>query len=199
MTGSSPSALSPESRGNRSPDDVTGLLRRVEAGDAAAQNDLWQFLYRELHAHAARAMRAQRPDHTLQPTALVHEVWLRIEGACGACHGREHFLATVSRAMRQVLVDAARKSKAHKRTPTGKRAPLEELVVEFEERSIDLEQLDRALKTLAQADPEMARVVELRFFAGADMEEIARMVGMSKRTLERRWRATRAWLGAQIG
>lgn len=198
MPSSPPTALSPEPE-NRSQSDVTGLLRRVEAGDPAAQNELWQFLYRELHAHAARAMRAQRPDHTLQPTALVNEVWLRIEGSLGGLHGREHFLATVSRAMRQVLVDAARKSKAHKRTPSGKRTPLEELVVEFEERSIDLEALDRALKTLAQADPEMARVVELRFFAGADMEEVARVVGMSKRTLERRWTATRAWLGAQLG
>lgn len=194
------SALPPKPRKTRSPSDLTRLLRRVGSDDAAARNELWQVVYQELHALAARAMHAQRTDHTLQATALVHEVWLRVERSGGDCRDREHFLATVSRAMRQILVDAARARQADKRTPPGRRAPLEDLVIEFEERSsIDVEALDRALAALAEADPEMARVVELRFFAGAEMEEVARIVGMSKRTLERRWAATRAWLGAQMG
>ena len=127
-------------------------------GDPGAQEALWRFLYAELHAQARRTMRRQRPDHTLQPTALVNEVWLRVSRAGGAWRDREHFLATVSRAMRQVLVDAARARGSEKRTPLGARAALDDLLVDFEDRSFDLEALDHALSVLSQADPEMARV-----------------------------------------
>ena len=183
---------------NRLP-SATRLLLRMRAGDEVARGQLWEVLYSELHARAVRAMRDQRPGITLQPTALMNEVWIKMfAGGTPTWECRRHFLSCAARAMRQALVDAARTRDAAKRGGGAQRQPLEALVTCYENGAHDLVALDEALSALERMDPEMARVVEMRFFCGAEMEEIAATIGTSKRTLERRWRATRAWLAVRL-
>jgi RNA polymerase sigma factor (TIGR02999 family) len=163
-------------------------------------DELLAELYTELRARAERFMRGQPRDLTLQTTALVNEACLKLFGQerlAGA--DRTHLLALASTAMRSVLVDHARARGRVKRLPPGERLPIDEVHVAFEERAIDLLALDEALKKLAAFDPCMARVVELHFFGGLSLEDTASAVGMPLRTLERRWKATRAWLRAEVG
>ena len=180
--------------------DVTGLLRRIGTGDGAAEGELFQVLYAELHGRAQRQMEGQRPDHTLQATALVNEVWMRVARSGKAdWQDRNHFLATASRAMRQILVDHARARRRKKRSSEGERVPLDSLVESFEARSGDLASLDSALANLARRDPVLAKAVDLRFFGGLTMGEAARALGLAERTLARRWAVVRAWLKAELG
>lgn len=144
-------------------------------------------------------MRRQPPGHTLQATALVNEVYLRLAQEDGAnWKDRKHFLFTAARAMRQVLIDSARRRNAAKRGGGGERDELGEIAVEYADRSLDLEALHRALEKLAVFDPLMTRAVELRFFAGCGMDEVAELLGLPRRTLDRRWSATRAWLYGEV-
>lgn len=176
------------------------LRRAFESGDEAARAQLFTLLYDELHARAKRLARQHGGHETVCATAIVNEVFVRIAGA-GACSwkDRDHFLAAASRAMRHVLIDYARARGRLKRTPDGVQLGIEEIVGHYEERAVDLEALDRALTRMVEFNPEMARAVELRFFGGASVDETARLLGMPKRTLERRWEAARAWLRAEIG
>jgi RNA polymerase sigma factor (TIGR02999 family) len=163
-------------------------------------DELLAELYTELRARAERFMRGQPRDLTLQTTALVNEACLKLFGQerlAGA--DRTHLLALASTAMRSVLVDHARARGRVKRLPPGERLPIDEVQVAFEERAIDLLALDEALKKLAVFDSCMARVVELHFFGGLSLEDTASAVDMPLRTLERRWKATRAWLRAEVG
>lgn len=178
-----------------SPGDITALLRDVAEGSETAEAELFQAIYGELHRRAGALMRNQPKEHTLQATALVGEVYAKLFGAVASNWAdRQHFMLTASRAMRQILVDHARKKSANKRQ--GNHVPLEDefIVAEFENRAIDIEALHRALEKLASINPVMARGVELRFFGGIPVEECARILDLSVRSFHRRWSMTRAWL-----
>jgi RNA polymerase sigma-70 factor, ECF subfamily len=182
-------------------DEIALLLERVTRGDSDAVSALLEHLYGELHRLAAREMRKERAEHTLQPTALLHEAYLKLIGTRENVHfeNRAHFMALAARAMRSILVDHARRKKAVRRTAPGERVSEEGLVAEFEERAIDLLALDAALEKLQANDPRMVRIVELRFFGGLSIEETAQAVGTSTRTVERELMTARAWLRKEIG
>jgi RNA polymerase sigma factor (TIGR02999 family) len=141
-------------------------------------------------------------DHTLQPTALVNEAWLRLAKAApktdGAYRDREHFLLVASRAMRSALVDQARRRGAQKRDAGGARVPLAVVVQLYEDRGIDVLSLDEALERLAEGEPRQSRVVELSFFGGLTHPEIARTIEVSLATVERDWRMARMWLREEL-
>jgi RNA polymerase sigma factor (TIGR02999 family) len=175
---------------------VTRLLKRVEEGDSGASDQLFMLVYDELHRMADRQMRRQRPDHTLQATALVNEAYIRVFGQ--DWRDRDHFLSVAARAMRSILVDHARKKTTAKRTPGGQRVPLDELTQTYEDRAIDLVAMDEALNRLAEVDPNMVRLVELRFFAGLSMEESASFLNISTRKAQKEWSTARAWLRREV-
>lgn len=176
---------------------VTRLLRRAQDGDGQAADRLFTLVYDELHRMADLEMRRQRPDHTLQTTALVNEAYLRVFGR--EWRDRQHFLSVASKAMRSILVDYARKRNSAKRKVTGERVRLDDLTEDYEARAIDLVALDEALDRLAEVDPNLVRLVELRFFAGLTMEQIAGFLGISVRKANKEWSTARAWLRRAIG
>ncbi len=183
---------------DRQDQDVTLLLQGLHRGEEKAKERLLELLYADLRRRAARAIQRQPGDHTLQPTELVSEAYMRLVGERDEpWANRSHFLAVASQAMRQILVDHARKRNSAKRS-AGTRVPFDPLLVVYEERAYDLPSLDEALLRLAEFDPEMARAVELRFFGGLSIQETADALGTSKRTFERRWRAARVWLLAEM-
>jgi RNA polymerase sigma factor (TIGR02999 family) len=183
-------AMIPESH----PDTVVVLLHRIRDGDRAALDQLLGVAYVELHAIAERQMSHERTGHTLQPTALVHEAFLRlIGGATLEFQDRLHFFRAASQTMRRVLVDHARARGAAKRG-NGIRITLDHDMVAAEDRTIDLLILDDALTQLAAAEPRWAQVVELRFFAGLDAAEVAEALHTSTATVQRDWRFAKAWL-----
>jgi RNA polymerase sigma factor (TIGR02999 family) len=164
--------------------------------DEGAADELMPLLYDQLRATAGRLMSGQRADHTLQATALVNEAWLKLAGPVRGAEweGRGHFLRVAARAMRHVLVDHARAAGTDKRGADAVKLPLDELLIEAEERVRDVGAFDEALRELEAVDPELAQVVELRFFGGLTNEEVGRALGLSKPTVERRWRAARLFL-----
>jgi RNA polymerase sigma-70 factor (ECF subfamily) len=170
---------------------VTVLLRAWAQGDEAAGDRLFAILYSELRRQAGRYMRRERRSHTLQPSGLVHEAYLRLAASPDLdWHDRAHFFAIAARVMRQVLVDHARRRRAAKR---------EGCHVTFEEADApvappEVLDLENALKELVVLDPQQARVVELRFFGGLDVQETAEVMGLSERTVKREWQTARAWL-----
>ena len=155
-------------------------------------------LQRELRDMAHRFMRGERPEHTLQTTALVNEAWLKLSKSDQQACDRIAFLAYAARAMRQILVDHARTRDRLKRGGASTKQPLDELVLACEERSGDLVALDAALEQLAQHDPTKAQLIELRFFGGLEMIEAAETLGLARRTAERHWTMARAWLKSQL-
>ncbi|MCB9915042.1 MAG: sigma-70 family RNA polymerase sigma factor [Planctomycetes bacterium] len=158
--------------------------------------ELLQVAYAQLRELAERYLRRERIDHTLQPTALVHEAWLRLEGD-GAWRDRTHFFATAARAMRHVLVDHARARRRAKRGGGWARVELDP-GLGLDERELDLVDLDRALAELAARDERQAALVELRFFGGLAMPAVAEVLGVSLGTAERDWRFARAWLARAL-
>lgn len=175
--------------------DATRLLKLVADGDPKAASELLPMLYAELRRMAEGQMRGQRSDHTLQPTALVHEAWMRLVDHDGRDFpSRSHFFALAAKAMRSILVDHARRRGAQKRGGKADRLPLDDNVALTEEDNQAILDLDNALERLAEFDPELARVVELRFFGGMSSEEAGEALGVSGRTVERSWRTARAWL-----
>jgi RNA polymerase sigma factor (TIGR02999 family) len=180
--------------------DVTRLLHRMRAGEEGAADALFAAVHAELARLAERQMRAQRPGHTLQPTALVHEAWLRLAGdGVGEFEGRGHFLAVAARAMRSVLVDGARRRQADKRGPDARRVTLcDELIGAPAPAELVLE-LEDALGKLAELDAELARVAEMRIFAGLSCAEVAEANGAPLRSTERAWATARAWLQRALG
>jgi len=182
-----------------SPQDVTRLLKDLRAGREEAGEELFALVYDELHALAGSYMRFERRDHTLQATALVHEVYLRLWGGKGApCESHSHFMCVAAQAMRRVLIDHARRKLADKRGKDRTSRALEEIIVSFEESPADLLVLDAALEKLSEADPLAVRMVELRFFGGLNVEETARILGISPRSVVRKWRVTRTWLKQRL-
>ena len=177
---------------------VTRLLHLVRAGDQQAASDLIPMLYRELHMLADRAMRAERHNHTLQPTLLVDEAYLQLLPSNKIeWQNKAHFLALASNTMRRVLVDHARSAKAAKR-PGGHQQVELTSRVHIGEQALDVLDLNNALENLTQFDERLGSIVEMRFFAGMSFEEIAETLGISLRTAKRDWALARAWLHAAL-
>ena len=184
---------------DRSPGDITVLLAELGAGNRTAESRLMPLVYAELRRLAGRYMRRERPDHTLQPTALVHEAYLRLVGQREiSWQNRAHFFGVAAQLMRRILVDHARAHRAEKRGGHETKIALEEGLAFAQGKSADLLALDEALTRLAQQDPRQCRAVELRFFAGLSEDEVAEVLGISTRTLKRDWRVARAWLYKEI-
>lgn len=179
--------------------DLTRVLRSAQEGDLQAAQQLAALLYDELREIARREMAAERRDHTLQPTALVHEAYLRLVGGDATFADRESFFAAAANAIRRVLVEHARKRGREKRGGAHLRVPLEGLDVAETFEDHELLALDDALESLARVDPTKARIVELRFFAGMSVEELAKALKTSESTLQREWRMARAWLRERMG
>jgi len=184
-------------------EDITAYLHAWEQGDDRALETLLPMVYAELRAIAARHIRAERPGHTLQPTALANEAYLRLrELGDVPWHDRTHFFAIASRIMRRVLVDHARARTAQKRGADAPRVELMEGLNDALQPAMDAEELidlDRALDTLAATEPRLARLVEVRFFGGLTIEEAAAVLGCSPRTAKRDWAFARAWLLHRLG
>ena len=176
--------------------DVTALLRAWSNGDPEAGERLLPIVYGDLRRQAARLLRGERRDHTLEPTALVHETYLRLveqRGADWRC--RAQFFGVAAQAMRRILVDHARRHGARKRGGSWDRITLDENRQAWPaERDVDVLALEDALGELATLDPDKVRLVELRFFAGLSLEETAEVLGVSPSTVSREWRLARAWL-----
>ncbi|MCC6928157.1 MAG: sigma-70 family RNA polymerase sigma factor [Gemmatimonadaceae bacterium] len=178
--------------------DVTRLLLELQHGQDGASDQLVRLVYSELHDLAVHYMRNERADHTLQPTALVHEAYMRLVDQRNATwQNRSHFFGIAAQAMRRILVDHARRKRATKREG-GERVTLDESVAEAPQRSVDLIALDDALLKLAALDPRQAKVVELRYFGGLDIEQVAESLGISPATVKRDWTFARAFLQREM-
>ncbi|MGD2116247.1 MAG: ECF-type sigma factor [Acidobacteriota bacterium] len=181
--------------------DITHHLHRWTRGEPRAVEDLVPLVYRELHTIAEAYARRERPDHTLQSTAVVHEAFLKLfsgEPPAIDWENRSHFLGIAARVMRQVLVDHSRRKGADKRGGDARRTTLPPEPTSEALRPVGLDDLDTALKALEAVAPDEARVVELRFFGGLTLEETAECTGVSRKTVVRRWRRARAWLRTQL-
>ena len=178
---------------------VTELLAEAGRGDREAWKALVPLVYDELKKLADAEMHRERAGHTLQPTALVNEAYLRLVNLKEAkFNSRAHFFGAAAQAMRRILVDHARAKRAVKRGGSAERAELDSSLVSFEERSTDLLALDESLRRLAAMDAQQAHIVELRFFGGLTFEEVAQVIGVSLSSVERQWRIARAWLLKEI-
>lgn len=175
--------------------DVTRLLRDWKQGDDAALEQLTPLVYQELHRLADSYLRRERPGHTLQPTALVHEAYMRLIGQSHPeWQSRAHFYGVAARLMRQILVDHARSHRAAKRGGGDRKLSLEDVTLFSAERSAELVALDDALNELTKVDPRKSQAVELRFFGGLTAEEIGEALGISVATVGRELRMAEAWL-----
>lgn len=178
--------------------EVSRLLQAASAGDADALAKIVPLVYDELRRIASAYLRRERSDHTLQTTSLVHESYLRLVGQADlSWRNRAHFRAIAANTMRRVLVDHARARSAQKRGG-GQRVALEDDAGITSARSVDVQAVDQALTRLAELDPQQARVVELRFFAGLSVEEAAAALGISTATVKRDWAMARAWLRREL-
>ena len=179
--------------------DVSGLLRAWRAGDIEARDRLLPVMYEELRRRAAHHLRRERVGHTLQPTALVHEAYLRlVKQDRTAWQNRAQFLGVASKMMRRILVDRARARNRVKRSGAWARVTLDAEVAQSQGQPIEVLDLDRALDELAAFDSRKSQVAELRFFGGLSLEESGHVLGLSVATLEREWQAARAWLYARL-
>jgi len=184
---------------SRRTNDVTACLAALSQGDKSALDRLVPLVYDELRRQAAGFLRKESPGHSLQPTALVHEVFLKLADQTRVSwKGRSHFFAIGAQAMRRILVDHARKKKRVKRGGGRQRITLEEALVLSPRRGEDVLDLDDALVRLAQLDSRQAQIVEMRFFGGLTVQEVAEVLGVSKRTVEAEWTMIRAWLRREL-
>ncbi len=179
-------------------DPVSRLLERMAEGDAAAGHELYPQLFRELHGMAHRLMRGERHGHTLQTTALVNEAWLRFKPEASTPETRAHFMFLAARAMRQVLVDHARKRNAKKRDGGERHALFDDVLARWEGDPTELLTLDAALDRLGERDEALRRLVELRYYAGCTLEEAGNLMGMTVRQVHRRWTFARGWLRREL-
>ena len=183
--------------------DVTGLLEAIERGDSRAADELLPLVYDELRALAASRLAREAPGQTLQATALVHEAYLRLVGPGGRgdasqWDGRGHFFAAAAEAMRRILVDKARRDNTQKRGGGLTRHDIEAADLVAPGASADLLALDEALTTLARSEPRLARLVELRYFAGLTSKQAAEALGVSPRTADSDWAYAKAFLLAEL-
>lgn len=178
---------------------MTRLLLRLTDGDRAVLDDLLPLIYSELRRQAANYLRRERVGHTLQPTALVHEAYLRlVDQTQVQWQNRAHFLGVAAQMMRRILVDHARQHQAEKRGGDFQKISLDENIDVSGVRAADVVALDEALARLHELDPQKSRVVELRFFGGLSVEETAEVLGVSAPTVKRQWRMAKAWLYGQV-
>jgi RNA polymerase sigma factor (TIGR02999 family) len=181
--------------GDVSSKSVTGLLLKWRAGDQEALKTLIPIVYRELRSMARRHLRRERPDHTLESAALVHEAYLRLaQQDASYLQNRTHFFAVASELMRHILVSHARARRALKREAGGCKLALDEAVASSRARDVDLVALDDALNSLAELDARQSRIVELRFFGGLSIEDTSEVLGVSPVTIKREWSTAKAWL-----
>ena len=180
------------------PGDVTRLLQALGADEPAVQGVL-PLLYDELRRLAGGYLRRERPDHTLQPTALVHEAYLKLAAQDRVrWRNRAHFIGVAAQVMRRILVDHARASHAAKRGGEATRVPLDDVDPGRDGPSIDVFALDQAMTRLAAFDPRQARIVELRYFGGLTVEEVGELLDLSPATIKREWHLARAWIHREL-
>lgn len=178
--------------------DVSQLLFAWSHGDADALARLMPLVYDELRRLASSYLRRERPDHTLQPTALVHEAFLKLVGQELNLQNRAHFFGVAAQVMRCILVDHARGHDAAKRGSGVQHFALEEVLDTPDTSQVDVLALDEALNDLTRLDPQQARIVELRYFGGLTIEETAEVLGLSPATVKREWRLARTWLHREM-
>jgi len=174
------------------PEAITALLQAWSQGDREAGDRLIPLVYRELRRRAVHYFRRERPGHTLQPTALVHEAYVKLIGYNVPWRNRSHFFGVASNLMRQVLVDHARRRRRAKRE--GVRVILDDAIDVSAARGVDVVDLDEALTELSGLDPRQGRIVELRYFGGLTLQETAEALGISPATVKRDWNVAKAWL-----
>jgi RNA polymerase sigma factor (TIGR02999 family) len=180
-------------------DAISDALKALSDGESGALDRLFPIVYQEMRRLAAGYLRGERPGHTLQPTALAHEAYIRVVGHRGfTAQSRAQFLGLVARAMREVLVDHARRRRAQKRGGGQAPIPLDATIVVADGAAVEFDDLDRALKDLAKLSERQARVVEVRFFGGLTIEESAELLGISAVTVKRDWAVARAWLYREL-
>lgn len=182
------------------PKELTAILDRVGAGDRSATARLLPLVYHELRSLAGHFFERERPDHTLQPTALVHEAFARIAaGKDGEWTSREHFFEVAAKVMRHVLVDHARSKLSQKRGGDWQRVTINQDIALTSAADLDPLALEEALSKLERLHERQGRIVELRFLAGQSIEQIADILGLSRRTVELDWRTARAFLKRELG
>jgi RNA polymerase sigma-70 factor, ECF subfamily len=183
------------------PQGLTIILARARTGDERARGELIGLIYGELRRVASGLMRRERPDHTLPPTAVVHEAVIRLlgEAVFDKAADRSFLFASAARAMREVLIDHARRRNADRRGGNRRRVPLDAAVDYFEGQGLDVVAVHEALDRLAEVDARQAQVMTLRYFGGMTVSEVAEALGVSKVTVERDWRLARAWLVGRLG
>ena len=180
-------------------DHITELLRQARDGDEGALGELYPLIYEQLRALATAQMRNERDGHTLQPTALVNEAFLKLVDHDRASYNdRGHFMAIAATAMRRVLIDHARARGREKRGGGARKVALDDVLAGADARGLDLLALDEALQKLAAMDPRKARIVELRFFAGLSVTEAAAAMDVSEKTVKREWAVARGWLRREL-
>ena len=178
--------------------NLTQLLRATASGDRSQLDALMSAIYQDLHRLARKHMKVERDDHTLQPTALVHEAYMRLINQHSTdWKDRVHFFAIASRIIRRILVDHARERGAAKRGGSVRRVPFEE-INPVAAAGVDLLALDEALHELGEIDSQQAKIVELRYFSGLTVEEVAELLGIGKRTVDREWQCAKAWLFCRL-
>jgi RNA polymerase sigma factor (TIGR02999 family) len=177
---------------------ISALLHRVRAGDRQAESDLLDAVYQNLHAIAARQMRREALGHTLQPTALVGELYMKLQGQPIDWQDRTHFFVVAAMKVRRILLDHARKKSGQKAPPRNGRVDLEKVCLESNDRPDAMVMVDQALNRLAEHNPRQARVVEMRIFGGLQFEDIAGELGVAVRTVKRDWVWARALLSKQL-
>jgi len=181
--------------------NITELLHEWSEGRTEALDELLPKVYDELHRRASAYLKHERPGHTLQTTALVHEAYLKLvdQRAVSGWNDRGHFFAVASQAMRRILVDYARQRHREKRGGVDEALPLEEaLLAVADEADLDLVALDEALNRLAEIDPDQEKLVELRYFAGLSLDDAASALGVSRATAAREWQTAKAWLRREL-
>ncbi|MCZ6834909.1 MAG: sigma-70 family RNA polymerase sigma factor [Planctomycetota bacterium] len=178
---------------------ATDYLLRIGEGDDSASEGLMELLYDDLRAIASRMMHSERPNHTLQPTAVVHEAYLRlIDQKHTDWKNRAHFLAVSAEIIRRILIDYARKQNAAKRGGNNQRVTLDNHLAMCEERDLDLLALDEAMNRLALLNERQTKVIELRFYGGMTEKEVATVLGVSRTTIADDWSVARAWLSREL-
>lgn len=182
------------------PSDITQLLIQMTDGNTEAVNQILPMIYSELRKLASSYLRRERSNHTLQPTALVNEAYLKlIDQKKVKWQNRAHFFGIAAQVMRRILLDHARKHTAEKRGGAAEVLPIEEeILVVSQEKSAELIALDEALENLAKMDEQKAKIVELRYFGGLSIEETAEVMGVSVPTINRQWKMAKAWLYGQV-
>jgi RNA polymerase sigma-70 factor, ECF subfamily len=178
--------------------DVTSLLKRLVGGHQDAASELIPVIYRELHSLAARHLRHERPDHTLQPTALVNEAYIKLVAQRNDWHNRAHFFAVASNLMRRILVDYARRNLRAKRGGGNAKLSLDKVLLVAPDRPDRMLALDESLTRLEKLDARQARIIELRYFGGLTVDEVAQILDLSPTSVRREWTSAKAWLYGEL-